>query len=99
METRAGRRVHCRGGQILQRGFARRPVTSLMVPCPHAEDRDAMTETPADVVESVEPPRRSHRHWRRWAVIIGVLLLLFGVPWWTLLASGAAWPTVVFLGG
>jgi uncharacterized protein len=58
-----------------------------------------MTETPADVVESVEPPRRSHRHWRRWAVIIGVLLLLFGVPWWTLLGSGAAWPTAVFFGG
>jgi predicted MPP superfamily phosphohydrolase len=58
-----------------------------------------MTETPADVVESVEPPRRSRRHWRRWGVIIGTLLLLFGVPWWTLLGSSTAWPAVVFLGG
>src|SRR4051794_41968678 len=58
-----------------------------------------MTEPPADVVESVEPPKRTRRHWRRWGVIIGVLLLLFGGPWWTLLASGTAWPPMVFFGG
>src|SRR6185312_9327735 len=28
-----------------------------------------------------------------------ITLLLFGVPWWTLLASGAAWPTAVFVIG
>lgn len=28
-----------------------------------------------------------------------VLLLLFGVPWWTLLAAGAAWPTAVVVAG
>jgi predicted MPP superfamily phosphohydrolase len=33
------------------------------------------------------------------AVVVGVVLLLFGVPWWTLLASGAAWPTAVFVTG
>lgn len=33
------------------------------------------------------------------AVVLAVMLLLFGVPWWTLLGSGAAWPTVVFATG
>jgi predicted MPP superfamily phosphohydrolase len=55
-----------------------------------------MTETPADVVESVDTPRR-RRHWRRMAVVLAVMLLLFGVPWWTLLASGADWPTAAFV--
>jgi predicted MPP superfamily phosphohydrolase len=58
-----------------------------------------MTETPADVVESVGPPRRRRRHWRRMAVVLAVMLVLFGVPWWTLLASGQAWPTAVFVTG
>ena len=53
-----------------------------------------MTDNPADVVESVDPPRRTRRRWRRVAVVLALLLLLFGVPWWTLLA-GAAWPTPV----
>jgi uncharacterized protein len=57
-----------------------------------------MTE-PAEVVESVAPPRRRQRHWRRTAVVTAVMLLLFGVPWWTLLASGASWPTPVFVVG
>src|SRR5690348_8462220 len=57
-----------------------------------------MTDTPADVVESIDPPRRA-RHWRRLVVVLAVMLLLFGVPWWTLLASGAAWPAVVFVVG
>jgi hypothetical protein len=63
------------------------------------EDRGAMTETPADVVESVGPPRRRRRHWRRIAVVLAVMLVLFGVPWWTLLASGQGWPTTVFVTG
>ena len=57
-----------------------------------------MTETPAEVVESAEP-RRSRRHWRRWVVVNCVMLLLFGVPGWTLLAPGAAWPTPVVVIG
>ncbi|MET0233478.1 MAG: metallophosphoesterase [Kibdelosporangium sp.] len=28
-----------------------------------------------------------------------VLLIMFGVPWWTLLGSGADWPTAVFVTG
>ena len=33
------------------------------------------------------------------AVVLAIMLLLFGVPWWTLLAAGAAWPTAVFVTG
>src|SRR5258708_3079766 len=58
-----------------------------------------MTDTPAEVVESVGPPRRPRRRWRRLAVVLAIMLLLFGVPWWTLLAVGSAWPTVVFVTG
>ncbi|RZT17863.1 hypothetical protein EV589_2111 [Mycobacterium sp. BK558] len=31
--------------------------------------------------------------------MFGIALLLFGVPWWTLFASGAAWPAPVFVIG
>ncbi|MCV7150769.1 metallophosphoesterase [Mycolicibacterium pyrenivorans] len=58
-----------------------------------------MTDAPADVVESVEPSRRSRRRWRRTAVVFGILALLFGVPWWTLLATPADWPPAVFVTG
>ena len=57
-----------------------------------------MTDTPAEVVESIDPPRRS-RHRRRTAVVLAIMLLLFGVPWWTLLTPSAAWPTAVFVTG
>ena len=57
-----------------------------------------MTDSPAEVVESIDPPRRT-RNWRRMAVVLTIMLLLFGVPWWTLLASGAVWPTGVFVTG
>lgn len=54
-------------------------------------------DTPAQVVES-ERPRRSRR-WRRTAIVSAILLLLFGVPWWTLLLAGQAWPTPVVVAG
>ena len=57
-----------------------------------------MTDTPAEVVESIDPPRRS-RNLRRMAVVLAIMLLLFGVPWWTLLASGQGWATGVFVTG
>jgi len=54
-------------------------------------------------------PQRGQRFGRRLrfgATITGILALLFGVPWWSLVVSGAQWPapvvvagTVVFLGG
>lgn len=56
-----------------------------------------MTDNPAEVVESVE--RRLPRHWRRIAIVLAITLLLFGVPWWTLLAPGASWPTAAFVVG
>lgn len=63
---------------------------------PDAYDHDALPDTPADVVESAEPSRR--RNWRRTAVILGVTLVLFGVPWWALVVAGG-WPTVVVIAG
>ena len=57
-----------------------------------------MTDTPAEVVESVEP-RRPLRHWRRMLVVLAITLVLFGVPWWTLLAPSASWPTAVIVVG
>lgn len=44
-------------------------------------------------------PRRSLLHWLRWAIVIAVTVVLFAVPWWTLLASGTSWPVPVFVGG
>ncbi|HEY9264741.1 MAG TPA: metallophosphoesterase [Mycobacterium sp.] len=58
-----------------------------------------MTDAPADVVESGEPSRRSRRRWGRTAVVFVILALLFGVPWWTLLARPADWPPAVFVTG
>lgn len=58
-----------------------------------------MTDTPAEVVESAAPPRRSRRHWRRMAIVLAITLLLFAVPWWTLLAPGAGWPTAGYVAG
>jgi uncharacterized protein len=55
-----------------------------------------MADTPAEVVESVEP-RRPRRHWRRMAIVLGITLLLFGVPWWTLLGPSASLPTGVMV--
>ena len=43
-----------------------------------------------------EPPRR-RRSARRWAIVLGVLALLFGVPWWTLFSAGTGWPLPVVL--
>lgn len=31
-------------------------------------------------------------------ILVVILLVLFGVPWWTLVAAGARWPTGVFIG-
>ncbi|MFD0743733.1 metallophosphoesterase [Phytohabitans flavus] len=49
------------------------------------------------VSEAVEvaPTRRWGRVLGFGAVVTAILLLLFGVPWWTLVVSGAAWPAGV----
>jgi uncharacterized protein len=41
------------------------------------------------------PARRSLRPYVFGTTITAILLLLFGVPWWVLVASGAQWPTGV----
>jgi uncharacterized protein len=53
------------------------------------------------VGEEVETePRRRGGRVVRFALIVGaVLLLLFGVPWWTLIAGGNHWPEPVFVTG
>ncbi|MFY1691999.1 metallophosphoesterase [Plantactinospora sp. WMMB782] len=47
----------------------------------------------------VAPARRLLRPLLFGLTLTTVLALLFGVPWWTLLAAGAHWPTPVFAGG
>jgi predicted MPP superfamily phosphohydrolase len=56
-----------------------------------------MTDTPAAGVDTVARPRR--RRWRRMAIVLTIMLLLFGVPCWTLLWVGSPWPTAVALAG
>lgn len=61
-------------------------------------DPEVTDDVPADVVED-RRPRRGRRRWRRTAIVSAILLLLFGVPWWTLLLAGTAWPAPVVVGG
>ncbi|TPG34900.1 metallophosphoesterase [Mycolicibacterium hodleri] len=56
-----------------------------------------MADTPAVTVETTA--RRRGRSGFRLAIVGAILLLLFGVPWWTILASGAQWPTAVMVVG
>jgi uncharacterized protein len=42
---------------------------------------------------------RSRRKWRRIAIVLAVMTLLFGVPWWTLLSAGTRWPAFVVVVG
>ncbi len=51
-----------------------------------------------EAVQAV-PARRSLRPLLFGLAVTTVLGLLFGVPWWTLLASGAHWPAPVVVGG
>ena len=48
-----------------------------------------------------EPARRTRpgRKWYRTAIVTTILLLLFGVPWWTLLLAGAQWPGAMVVAG
>ena len=45
------------------------------------------------------PRRRASRVVRFTLIIAAILLLLFGVPWWTLIVSGNHWPTPVLVTG
>jgi uncharacterized protein len=57
-----------------------------------------MQDTPAAEVESVARAR-PRRRWRRLLLVFAIMLLLLGVPWWTLLSAGTQWPTVVIIAG
>ncbi|WP_410170172.1 metallophosphoesterase [Actinacidiphila bryophytorum] len=48
----------------------------------------------ADAEVAVRGPGRG-----RVSVVLGVLSVLFVLPWWTLFGSGAGWPVPVFVGG
>lgn len=43
--------------------------------------------------------RRSRRRWRRLMPVFAIILLLLGVPWWTLLSAGTQWPRAVVIVG
>lgn len=43
--------------------------------------------------------RRRPSRWRRLVLVSAILLALFGVPWWTLLAAGTQWPAAVVIVG
>jgi predicted MPP superfamily phosphohydrolase len=57
-----------------------------------------MQESPAAEVETVARAR-PRRRWRRLVVVFTIMLLLLGVPWWTLFSAGTQWPTVVIAVG
>ncbi|MFF5076756.1 metallophosphoesterase [Actinoplanes sp. NPDC000266] len=46
-----------------------------------------------------EPRRRPSRALRFGLILVAVLALLFGVPWWTLIGGGNHWPAGVFVTG
>jgi uncharacterized protein len=62
---------------------------------------DGDREVAVAVGEAVEaaPARRSLRVVRFTATITAILVLLFGVPWWTLVVAGARWPAGVVAAG
>jgi predicted MPP superfamily phosphohydrolase len=57
----------------------------------------------ADVVEASDVPQRRRLRPGRVAAFVGtlsaILALLFGLPWWTVVASGARWPAPVAIAG
>jgi uncharacterized protein len=57
-----------------------------------------MQDTPAAEVESVARTR-PRRRWRRLLLVFAIMVLLLGVPWWTLLSAGTQWPAVVTVVG
>jgi hypothetical protein len=56
-----------------------------------------MTDTPAVVVEDAAPNRR--RGVFRIVVIVAIMAVLLGVPWWTLVVAGNEWPTTALVVG
>ncbi|MGH3879257.1 MAG: metallophosphoesterase [Actinophytocola sp.] len=54
------------------------------------------TESPTDEPERIARPRRRLTFL---GIVVAVLVLLFGMPWWALVVSGPQWPVPVFVAG
>src|SRR6185369_6651865 len=76
------------------------PGTGSVVGNPYAQKsrRPAMSDSQS---VRARPVRRqqSRRQWSRLAVVFTTMVILFGVPWWTLLAAGTGWPDGVVVAG
>jgi uncharacterized protein len=60
----------------------------------------AVGESVGETVEQTPVRPRRRLRWLRFALTIGaILVLLFGVPWWTLIVADARWPTPVVVVG
>ncbi|WP_424808531.1 metallophosphoesterase [Rhodococcus sp. 27YEA15] len=58
-----------------------------------------MSSPSANTAPTTTRPRRPLRIVTISAVVTAILILLFGVPWWTLVAGGPNWPTPVVVVG
>jgi uncharacterized protein len=70
----------------------------LHVTTPAQATEAAVTETPAERAAAGRP-RRAIFGWLFGATVLAILLLLFGLPWWSLVASTTDWPTPVVVAG
>lgn len=67
---------------------------------PAAHPHQAVSQATSPGTSRATPRGRSAlRPWLFGGTITGVLLLLFGLPWWTLVISDARWPTAVVVAG
>ena len=57
-----------------------------------------MSDSPSVQVKPGEH-HRSRRSWRRLLPVFAIMLILLGVPWWTLLSAGTRWPAAVVVVG
>ena len=57
-----------------------------------------MSDSPSVQVKPDEH-HRSRRSWLRLIPVFAIVLILLGVPWWTLLSAGTRWPTAVVVVG
>lgn len=70
-------------------GHAKRPSDAPLGTLEEMSEIPA--DTPAAEVDAATDARRPAR-WRRLALVATILLLLFGVPWLTIVAAGQNWP-------
>ena len=82
------------GGDAIDSALSKRTDRHRTAPVASVVMSDSQTVR----AEPARPARRPRR-WGRFAIVSTILLLLFAVPWWTLLAAGTAWPTAVVVTG